>query len=183
MDTGTTAFIVVVLLRTFIPFTIFRFPLLGGILSILADASDVMIFDAFGAGPLGAGDYHPFDKIFDTYYLFFEFLYLHTWSDRLARNTGKVLFLWRFTGFTLFEFTGIRPFFTLAPNIFEHWFLAWTVIRKWWPSYKLTWKRWATILFIVGAPKIVQEYIMHYAYPDQTWNFLKEHLFFWLYKE
>lgn len=178
---GFTALIIVILIRTFVPFTLFRWPLFGAVLAILADISDVMIFEAFGSGPLEGELYHNFDKIFDTYYLFFEFLVLHKWVNTLARRTGKILFLWRFAGFTLFEFTGIRPFFTLAPNIFEHWYLAWTVIKKWWPQFALTKTRLFIILFIVGAPKVVQEYIMHYAYPDQTWIFLRDHLFYWIY--
>jgi len=65
--------IIVILLRALIPFTILRWPLLGGILALLIDASDIMIFDYFGYGFLSGIPYHNLDKIFDMWYLFFEF--------------------------------------------------------------------------------------------------------------
>jgi hypothetical protein len=34
------------------------------------------------------------------------------------------------------------------------------------PGFKLTIKRLIIILLIVGTPKLIQEYIMHFAYPD-----------------
>lgn len=36
-------------------------------------------------------------------------------------------------------------------------------------------------IILVGLPKIAQEHVMHYKYPDQTWNFLRDHLFWWMY--
>lgn len=186
MDLGLFIFCLLVLIRTAVPLTLFRFPLLGAVLCILGDISDVMLFEAFGAGPLPDGLYHNFDKFFDIWYLFFECLVAWRWRNVLARKTALILFTWRFMGFATFEISTllghtIRWAFFAAPNIFEHWYILWTVILKWWPSFKLTKAKLAILILLVGAPKIAQEYVMHFAYPDQTWNFLRDHLFWWLY--
>jgi hypothetical protein len=178
---GEIASIAVILIRTFVPFAILRWPLGGIILAIVGDVSDVMIFEKFGWGFFGGGDYHKIDKFFDIYYLFFAFLIVRNWKNALARRTAKMLFLWRFIGFAIFEFTGFRPVFFLAPNIFEYFYLFWTVIIKFFPSFILTPLRLIATLLILGLPKVAQEYIMHYKYADQTWNFIRDHFFWWLY--
>ncbi len=178
---GNVALIVIILIRTFVPFVILRFPLGGALLAILADASDVMTFERFGSGILDDSIYHNFDKVFDTWYLFFEFLVISKWSNIAVRRTGKTLFIWRFAGFAIFELFGFRPAFFLAPNIFENYYLAVTIIKKYFKSFEINWKRNFLIIILVGLPKIAQEYVMHYKYPDQTWNFLRDHLFWWMY--
>lgn len=71
---------IVALIRTFVPFTILRWPLAGAILAVIADAADVMIFQAFksqfGSGLFSPAYYHNFDKFFDIY-------------NRLAENPAK----------------------------------------------------------------------------------------------
>lgn len=176
------ATLIVIITRTFLPLTILRWPLSGALLAILGDISDVMIFEKYGYGYFFSDPtYHIFDKIFDTWYLFFEYLVVFRWTNTLARRTAKTLFLWRFAGFAVFEFWGFRPAFFAAPNIFEHFYLFWAFIIKFLPGFKLNFRRLIVILLILGMPKIIQEYIMHYKYPDQTWNFLRDHLFWWLY--
>jgi len=163
MDSGLIALIVITLIRFFVPWTIFRWPLAGALLAILADISDVMVFERFGAGPLSGDLYHNFDKVFDMWYLFFEFMLALKWKSSLARGTALFLFVWRFSGFAVFEFStmlgygkAFRPAFTLAPNLFEHWYLTWTVIKKWWPNFVLTKTKLFVLLLIVGVPKLVQ---------------------------
>lgn len=173
--------IIVLALRLVVPLSILRWPLAGMLLSILADAVDVMIFDKFGGGFWG-DNYHEADKILDIYYLFFGFIVVHRWHDVLARRTAKILFLWRFVGFVAFELTGFRPAFFLAPAIFENFYLIWLVILKFVPQFRLTPLRLAVLLLVAGIPKIAQEYVMHFKYPDQTWHFIRSNFFWWLYK-
>ena len=174
--------LIVIVIRTLVPFTILRWPLGGMVLAILADASDAMVFEKFGVGYPGVENYHVADKFFDTYYLFFAYLVVHRWKNTLARRTAKVLFLWRFAGFVAFEFTGLPYIAFLAPNIFENFYLFWAIVLKLFPSFKLTPARLAVVLFVVGFPKVIQEYLMHYKYPGQTWHFFRDNLFWWLYK-
>ncbi len=184
---GDTTLIAVIVIRTLVPFTILRWPLGGALLAILGDISDVMLFEAFGSGPLTGKYYHNLDKFFDTYYLAFEFVASRRWSDALARKTSAVLFFWRFAGFLVFEVTTFlgapfRPAFFFAPNIFEHFYLFTVIARKFFKSFTYTPKSLIIILLIVGLPKVAQEWFMHYAFPDQTWHFFRDHVFWWLYR-
>lgn len=175
--------IFIILLRLLIPFSILKWPLLGGILAMISDAIDVMLFEFFGYGFLGnlGFEYHQMDKVFDTWYLFFEFLVVMRWKDILAKRTGMFLFGWRFIGFLVFMFLGIREAFFFAPNIFEFFFLAMLIIWKFNEKFKLDIKKLTIILLIVGIPNIIKEYIMHFAYPNQTWVFFRDNIFDWIY--
>lgn len=173
--------LIIVIIRILVPFTILRWPLGGMILAILGDISDAMVFEKFGTGYFNM-DYHRIDKFLDIYYLFFAFLVVHRWKNTLARRTAKALFLWRFAGFVVFEFSGLQYIFFIAPNIFEHFYLFWAVIIRFFPSFKLTPLRLAIALFILGFPKVIQEYLMHYKFPGQTWHFFRDNVFWWLYK-
>lgn len=184
---GELTLILVIVLRIFLPLTILRWNLAGALLAIMADAADVIIFQKFGSGPLTGRYYHNFDKFFDIYYLFLELLVARRWTNNLAKTTAKTLFIWRVAGFVIFELSSIlgRPLriaLVLAPNIFENFYLGWTVINKWLPRFKLTKTRLLIILLAVGLPKIIQEYLMHYRFQDQTWAFIRDNFLFWLYK-
>ena len=173
--------VIIILLRVLVPFTILRWPLAGTILAILADTSDIMIFEGFGYGFLSGIPYHMLDKIFDMWTLFFEFLVVRQWVDILARKTGMILFGWRFVGFLVFMIFGLREAFFFAPNIFEYFFLTMLVIWKFNKKFELKKKSLIIILLIIGIPSLIKEYIMHFKYPDQTWNFFRDNLFYWLY--
>jgi hypothetical protein len=103
------------------------------------------------------------------------------WVDALAKKTVKVLFYWRLFGVVLFEATGARFLMLLAPNIFENFYIFWAVCERYFKNFRLTYKKLAVILLIVGLPKIAQEYVMHFKYPDRTWVFIRDTFFFWLY--
>lgn len=179
-------FLFILLFRTFAPFLLFKWPLFAAILCIIADASDVMLIERFGYAFITPDTYHNFDKFFDIYYLFFEFLLVLKWKDQLAKQIGKYLFFWRALGFAIFEISSLfgppfRPAFFLSPNIFENFFLVMLIIYKLRPKTLLTLKFALLILIVVSVPKIIQEYIMHFAYPDKTWYFLRDNIFFFLY--
>lgn len=171
---------IVIGLRLCAPFALFRFPLAGMFLSIAADASDVMIFEVTGYG-LFAGRYHFFDKWLDVYYLTFAYTVSRKWEDLRSRRIAGVLFFWRLLGAILFELTGLRYLLLLAPNIFENFYILRLVIQRLKPSFRFSQKNLFVILILAGIPKIVQEYIMHFRYPDQTWFFLRDTIFWWLY--
>lgn len=172
--------ITVIVLRLLVPLSMLRWPLGGMILSILTDGADVMIFEKFGGGFWG-DNYHAADKVFDIYYLSLAFIVVHRWKDALARRTAKILFLWRFLGFVAFELTGFRPTFFFAPSIFENFYVFWLVLLKFFPRFRLTPLQLICLLLIAGFPKVIQEYVMHFKYPDQTWHFLRDNIFWWLY--
>jgi len=181
-------FSAVVLVRLLVPFTILRWPLAGVFVSIIADAADIMVFEKMGGpGPIRWEDYHLLDKFLDTYYLAFAAWVAWSWEDALARTIAVSLFAWRFAGVVLFEVIALvageafRPLMFFAPSIFENFFIAWLVLQKVHPGFVLTKKSTITILLLVGIPKLVQEYVMHFGYQDQTWGFFRDNLFWWLY--
>jgi hypothetical protein len=181
-------FSAVIIGRFLVPFTILRWPLAGVFLSIVADATDIMVFEKIGGpGPIRWEDYHLLDKFFDTYYLAFAAWAAWKWNDKLARAIALGLFAWRGAGVVLFEMiafgTGelVRPLMFFAPNIFENFFIAWLIIEKVRPGFVLTKKSAFITLSIVTVPKMVQEYILHFGFQDQTWGFLRDNVFWWLY--
>ncbi len=180
---GYTASLIVIAYRLLAPLTIMRWPFAGYVLCMLADASDAMVFEKTGWGLFqGNVGYTEWDKALDIWYLFFGFLATRKfWKEPLARKTAAVLFVWRALGVATFYVWPHRIVFLLAPSIFENFYLLWTAIRKWWPRFALTTRRWAIILAIASILKITQEYLMHYRYVDQTWNFFRTYLFWWLY--
>lgn len=170
----------VILLRLLVPFTILRWPLAGTILAILADTSDIMIFERFGYGFLSGIEYHFIDKVFDMWALFFEFLVVRQWVDILARRTGMILFGWRFIGFLAFMLFGFRQAFFFAPNIFEYFFITILIIRKFNKSFELKKKSLAIILIAIAIPSLIKEYVMHFK-QFEVWVWFRDHVFYWLY--
>lgn len=174
-------FIIIALIRLLVPLTIFRWRFWGVVLSIAADASDVMIMEKFGFGPFTGQVYNGYDKLFDIYNLFIEFLMVLKWSNPLAKRTGAALFAWRMIGAAIYEMTHLRSMLFFAPNIFEYFYLAVAGLEKYVPKFRLdSAKKLIIILLIVGIPNIAKEYYMHYLELN-PWIFFKKYLFWWLY--
>ncbi len=166
-----TVSILVILMRLAVPFFIFKFPLLGMFLSMGADFMDVEIMSKTGFG-FFADRYHQLDKFLDLYYLFFAFLISRGWKDVLARQTAGLLFYLRALAVLAFELSGLRFLFILGPNIFENFFIFRLLAVKLRPRFALTYKNLFFFFLFLGIPKIIQEYLMHYLYPDQPFGFI-----------
>jgi hypothetical protein len=165
--------------RGLAPMLLWRWPFWGGLGCILADAVDTMIQDALGSDVF-RDHYHQFDKAFDTYYLGAEAFVAWRKFDPLARVAVAVLFGLRLTAAVLFEITGARGLFLyLGPNVVENLYLWVAAERTANPQYCVPGVRGLLlILLIVGPPKILQEYVMHYL-NSQTWHFVKENILLW----
>lgn len=178
MDRDLAVLLLIIALRGGIPFLVFRWHFAGGLLCILADASDSILQDALGAEPL-RGHYHLVDKSFDTYYLFFEVIVAYRWLDPLARWAGVGLFALRAGGVVFYEITDVRATFLATPNVFENFYLFVAGCRSIDPGYRIPSWRWlVAILVFTGAPKVLQEYVMHYR-EAATWHFVKENILLW----
>lgn len=167
--------------RTFVPVTLLRWPFWGALACILADATDTMIQDALGSDVLSSTvGYHVFDKLFDTYYLSWEAFVAWRWLDPLAKWTALVLYGLRLSAAVLFEITGMRGlFFYLGPNVFENFYLWVAGFRTIDSAYRIGSPRnLVLILLVVGPPKVLQEYVMHYM-DSQTWHFVKRNILLW----
>ena len=182
MVSGDFAAVFVILLRTLVPFTILRWPLAGTILAILADTSDIIIFEAFWYGFLDGIPYHILDKVFDMWALFFEFLVVLRWKDVLAKKAGIVLFSWRAVGFLVFIIFGLREAFFFAPNIFEYFFIVMLVVWKFNKKFELKRKSLAIMLVAIAIPKLFIEYLMHFKFQyGDTWVWFRDNVFSFLY--
>jgi hypothetical protein len=122
----------------------------------------------------GFDNYAALDKALDTYYLSFELIVSLRWEP-LAKWTSVVLFAYRFLGFVLFEVTQARVFLVIFPNLFENFYLAYLIIRRFAPAWALTPPRLAALLALLLIPKLAQEYLLHYA-EAQPWDWIKTHV-------
>lgn len=155
----TTGALITLAVRLLVPLLIFRRPLLGGLLSIVADAADLLIFNIWGWPTY---DYQLFDKLLDVYYLTIELVVAQRFL-RLPRLVANGLFGWRMIGVVIFELTSARAVLMVFPNLFELWFLFVLVVARYRPGYVLTGRRTAMWLVVLLVPKLLQEYLLHVA--------------------
>ncbi|MEX0783116.1 MAG: hypothetical protein WD557_10730 [Dehalococcoidia bacterium] len=170
-------FAVIAAVRLLVPLTVLRWPFWGGLACIAADVFDSTFQDVVGVEPL-EGHYHDVDKVFDLYYLAFEAWVARGWLDSLARVAALVLFGLRVFAVLLFELTEARwLFFAVGPNIFENFYLFVAGMLTINAAYRIPSKgHLAAIIVFVGAPKVLQEYAMHYR-EAQTHDFVTEKIF------
>ena len=155
--------IVIFGLRLLIPLTIFRWPLGGGIASLIVDAFDTNIVKPFG---VEIPNYTLTDKYLDTYYLTIELIVSLRWFNKLARNTSIFLYVWRLAGLIAFNITGLQYLLFFAPNLFENFFLFYVFWRKIGKETKEkvwldSWRKLALVLLILWILKIPQELVLH----------------------
>jgi len=164
--------------RALVPLLVLRSPFWGALVCIAGDASDVVVRDALGSD-LWSGNYHTIDKAFDTWYLGFEAWVAFHWMDPLARWTAVALFALRAGAAVLFEITDERSLFLFGANVFENFYLFIAGMLVLDPGWRVrSWQRLVLILGAVAAPKLLQEYVMHYR-EAQTWHFVKEDVLRW----
>ena len=155
----TAETLIIILIRLIVPLTIFRWPLAGGVLALIADALDIVLATLLDLG--GLWNYHNLDKYLDTYYLTIEVIVAQRW-EALPRWTATALFGYRVIGVILFEATNIRMFLFFFPSLFENFFLFYAAAQQFFPQYELTERRLALWLAVLLVPKMVQEYFLHY---------------------
>jgi hypothetical protein len=170
--------LIVVAIRLIVPLSILRWPIAGGIASMIADALDVVLVDVL-AGLLGeppefGPSYSGLDKLLDTYYLAFELYVALRWQDAMLRWTAVGLFIWRFIGVVLLEVTGQRQWLLVFPNLFENFYLYIAVTMRFAPRLvPKTLARLALVLVVLLVPKEIQEYVLHYA-QFHPWQWVRD---------
>ena len=148
--------LIVVAVRLTLPLVMFRRPLLGGILAMVADTADLVVFNIFGF----PDDYQRLDKALDLYYLTIQLIIAQRWA-RLPRTIAGGLYAWRLIGAVLFEATGTRWVLLVFPNLFELWWLFVVAATRFRPDYELTPRRTAFWLVVLLTPKLAHEYVLH----------------------
>jgi hypothetical protein len=173
-----TAILLVIALRLVVPLSIFRWPLAGGIASMIVDAIDVVLVDGLAGllgEPRGFGDeYAQIDKWLDTYYLAIEAYVVRGWPETLMRRTTLLLFAWRVVGVVLFELTTVRALLVFFPNLFENVYLYVLIVRRWFPRLMpRTIPQLLLVLVLLYIPKAIQEYVLHWE-ELHPWQWLRE---------
>lgn len=171
----TTGALIIIALRLLMPLTILRWPLFGGIASMLLDALDVVLIELIGLG--GFGDhYHALDKVLDSYYLTLELIVALRWDNLWMKVPALILFPYRMIGVVLFELTDRRIVLFLFPNMFENWWLYCVVVMRFFPSLiPRSWKTTLVPMLILLIPKMAQEYMLHFA-ELQPWDWIKRNV-------
>jgi hypothetical protein len=140
---------------------VLRWPLVGTLVSIAADAVDVVIMSYVHLGGGGIRDYHAFDKLTDVPGLIAFFAVTLGWRGR-DRAIAVTLFAARVLGVALFELAQWRDALLFFPNVFESWFLYVLLRDRFVPADAGAGPRGALLALLV-AGKLGQEYVLHHA--------------------
>jgi hypothetical protein len=155
----TLEVVVIAVIRIAGSLPVLRWPLVGGLLAILVDLSDLLLRDLLDLG--GVPDYQGLDKWLDQVYLACFLIVALRWVGP-ARTIAIGLYLFRLVGFLAFELTHERAVLLLFPNVFEFWFI---LVAGLGAARVAGWSRARLGLAIVvlTALKELQEWALHGA--------------------
>lgn len=157
------------LVRLIIPISILRFPLVGILASIIADALD-WIFVGVTSNQMNA-IYQNWDKAMDVYSFLFIVWVVYQWQDIWARRIALELFGYRLIGVILFWITGWRATLFFFPNVFENFVIVCLILFWLSKKKKLNFGQLdkAIMLGILIIPKMIHEYFQHFL-TRQPWE-------------
>jgi hypothetical protein len=155
----TLEVIVIATIRIAGSLPVLRWPLLGGLLAILIDLSDLLLMGVLDLG--GVPDYQSLDKWLDQVYLALFLVVALRWTNP-ARTISIALYVYRLIGFVLFELTGQRALLLVFPNVFEFWFIFVAFVG----DERIA--RWSRVqlgaaLVVLTVFKEIQEWALHGA--------------------
>jgi hypothetical protein len=155
----TLEVVIIAAIRTLGSLPVLRWPVLGGLLAILVDLSDLLLRDVLDLG--GVPDYQGLDKWLDQVYLGAFLVVALRWSGP-ARTIAIALYVFRLVGFLAFELTHDRALLLLFPNVFEFWFIAVAALGD---VRIAAWSRaqLAVALVLLTGLKEFQEWALHGA--------------------
>jgi hypothetical protein len=163
----TLVFTLVVGLRFLVPLLIPRYPLPAVVGSLVLDAVDHSIFQAFGYDP---PHYQSYDKAMDVYYQAVAYLStLRNWTSPSAYKVGWFLYFYRLAGVTAFELSGWRPLLLIFPNTFEYYFIGYEGVRTRRDPRRYALRFWVWVAAVIWiVVKLPQEWWIHVAKLDFT---------------
>ncbi|HIM59316.1 MAG TPA: hypothetical protein EYM41_01820 [Dehalococcoidia bacterium] len=137
---------------------VLRWALVGALIAIVVDFSDLFFMAVIDLG--GLGDYQAFDKWIDLVYMLGFLWVANRWSGP-ERTVAIGLFAFRMIGFVVFEITGARSVLLVFPNVFEFWFVFVAIRLHYWPGYEMTRPRIMKWLVVTLVLKMGQEWVLH----------------------
>lgn len=159
------------LVRIVVPLSIFRWPLVGILVSNLADMYDWKFVRVQNEKDLGL--YQTWDKAMDLYYHTVILLVVLRFKDKVFKKTAVLLFFIRVVGDTLFFSTSNRNFLLFFPNVFEN-FVIFYLFYKWVGKKDILFRNkrvLVLVLTVILVPKLIHEYFLHYLL-IQPWQWL-----------
>lgn len=149
-------------------FLIFKYPLYAIIISLILDDLDAGV--AYKAG-ISWTKYTRYDKLLDYWWYIFVLIFCR--SEPIF-GVMLVLFVLRSVGQILVILTAKHEYLFWFPNIFEHYFILYILVKVFFPSYLHFFVGVGVFvpLLIATATKIPQEYILHrkgWFYSAKTW--------------
>ena len=143
---------------------VLRWPFWGALVAVVCDLGDLLLFNLFVVfgGWGGFAGYQTFDKWADQVYLgAFLIVALRDFAP-LPKRIAVALYLFRLVGFVAFE-TGVAPreALFLFPNLFEFWFIAVAFTMRFRAAYVWTPAPAASVLAVLLAGKLGQEWALH----------------------
>jgi hypothetical protein len=156
----TPELLLVVAIRLAGSLPVLRWPLAGGLLAILVDLSDLLLFDLLGLWTVV--DYQSFDKVMDLAYMVTFLVVALRWAGA-ERGVAAVLFTFRMAGLVAFEATGERAVLLWFPNVFETWFLLVAALYAAGRRPAWTPARIVVVLAVATAVKLLHEWALHGA--------------------
>ncbi len=158
--------IILTLLRLVLPFSILRWPLIGVLASSILDFNDYYYLKQSG---FDMHQYQIWDKILDTYYLGFAAYIALGWKENLARRIAIGSFLYRAFGVLLVIITNTRELLLFFPNFFENFFIFYLIYHLFRKLNLFINKKILTLVVSsILIPKLLQEYLMHFAKTSPT---------------
>lgn len=153
--------VIIAIVRILGSLLVFKWAFVGGVIAVLVDLSDLFMMNLLDLG--GVRNYQSFDKWVDQVYLAAFLIVAVRKFGPLPRNIAVILYVYRFTGFLMFELTGWRQGIIFFPNVFEFWFLFVASLPHWRPNFQYSFRNVALVLAVLTALKLIHEYIIHYA--------------------
>lgn len=171
MDNFIITLIIIGLIRILVPLTILRWPLVGFILSMMADTIDFRLMPH--TNPDDVLFYNQFDKIFDIYFLTIALYITRTWQDKAAKKWALYLILYRIVGVILFEITSQRVLLFIFPNLFDYFFLFYETNKMLVGKKRIFAQTYLVyiILILLLIPKLIQEFFIHIN-QQMPWQFI-----------
>ena len=154
----TAEVLLILVIRVVGSLPVLRWALVGALLAIAIDLSDLFIRELVDLG--GVPRYQEFDKRADLVYLLTFFIVTTRW-ERVPRTIAGALLGFRLIGVALFELTDDRAVLFFFPNVFEFWFLFVASLPHWRPNFAFTRRATTAALLSLLALKLLHEYSLH----------------------
>lgn len=156
-------FLVVFVVRLFLPFFIFSFPIVTVLLSYFVDMIDGDLLESFVG--LKRKTYQKYDKLLDSWWLSFIMAYIY-FNNIPYYGWFLWLFLYRMFGVLLVMINGSEWLLFVFPNVFETFFVIYLFFPQWFGLEVGSLRDPIPLFIIITVITLIREYWLHIANRD-----------------